>query len=70
MEIQAAHLRHQGIDFAVFGADARTHLRSDRAELLDRLVTTALIDLRWRIDRPHSRSWTVAGSRSTARRNW
>jgi alanine-alpha-ketoisovalerate/valine-pyruvate aminotransferase len=51
MQIPAAHLRHQGIDFAVFGADARTHGSTDRADLLNRLVTTARIDLRWNIDK-------------------
>jgi alanine-alpha-ketoisovalerate/valine-pyruvate aminotransferase len=50
MQIRAAHLRHQGIDFAVFGADALTHFNGDRADLLNRLVANARADLGWRIE--------------------
>jgi len=41
MQIRVAHLRAQGIDFAVFDADARSHLDSDRADLLMRLTAAA-----------------------------
>lgn len=38
MRIEFAHVRHQGIDFAVFDADARDHTDDSRAELLGDLV--------------------------------
>ncbi len=41
MRIQMAHLRDQGIDFAVFNADARNHDRDARQALLHQLVVTA-----------------------------
>jgi hypothetical protein len=41
MQIRVAHLRAQGIDFAVFDADARSRLDSDRAELLLQLTAAA-----------------------------
>ena len=41
MQIRVAHLRTQGIDFAVFDADATSRLDSDRAELLVRLTAEA-----------------------------
>jgi hypothetical protein len=41
MRINMAHLRDQGIDFAVFDADARSHTDRDRALLLQRLMATA-----------------------------
>jgi hypothetical protein len=41
MQIRVAHLRSQGIDFAVFDADARSRLDSDRAELLMQLTAAA-----------------------------
>jgi hypothetical protein len=41
MQIRVAHLRAQGIDFAVFDADATSHLDSDRATLLMRLTAAA-----------------------------
>lgn len=40
MQINFAHLRDQGIDFAVFDADATSHMNGDRAALL--------ADLTWR----------------------
>ncbi len=51
MQIKAAHLRHQGIDFAVFDADARTRMDHDRAQLLTQLVLVARTDLRWKVDK-------------------
>lgn len=51
MKIRAAHLRHQGISFAVFGADARTHVNDDRANLLARLILAARTDLNWRVEK-------------------
>jgi hypothetical protein len=52
MQIRAAHLRHEGIDSAVFDdADARSHLDSDRAALLDELVLVGRRDLHWRIEK-------------------
>ncbi len=41
MRIDMAHLRDQGIDFAVFAADARTRAAADRQALLSRLVREA-----------------------------
>ena len=41
MRINFAHLRDQGIDFAVFEADARTHMNSDRASVLADLTARA-----------------------------
>jgi hypothetical protein len=41
VKINMAHLRDQGIDFAVFGADARSHMDHDRANLLSQLMFTA-----------------------------
>jgi hypothetical protein len=41
MTVHLAHLRHQGIDFAVFDADARSHSSSAREELLSSLVLSA-----------------------------
>ena len=41
MRINMAHLRDQGIDFAVFDTDARNRMDRDRALLLQRLVVTA-----------------------------
>jgi hypothetical protein len=38
MQVNFAHLRDQGIDFAVFDADARTHARPDRVRLLMQLA--------------------------------
>lgn len=41
MTVHLAHIRHQGIDFAVFDADARTHTSPAREELLADLVDAA-----------------------------
>lgn len=41
MRVQFAHLREQGINFAVFDADARSGRNSDRAVLLARLTAAA-----------------------------
>jgi hypothetical protein len=41
MQVPVAHLRDQGIDFAVFDADADTHRDADRDRLLARLVVAA-----------------------------
>jgi hypothetical protein len=41
MKVQMAHLRDQGIDFAIFDANARSNLDSDRATLLHDLVSSA-----------------------------
>lgn len=41
MTIRMAHLRSQGINFAVFEADARTHRDADRGELLADLTIRA-----------------------------
>jgi hypothetical protein len=41
MRINVAHLRDQGIDFAVFDADANSHLNSDRDALLQQLAFSA-----------------------------
>jgi len=41
MQIRFAHLRTQGINFAVFATDARSRMDSDRAELLFDLVAKA-----------------------------
>lgn len=41
MKVNLAHLRDQGIDFAVFDADAGSHLDRDRAALLQDLVFAA-----------------------------
>ncbi len=41
MQIEMAHLRTQGIDFAVFNADARNHDDEGRRQLLSRLVVQA-----------------------------
>jgi hypothetical protein len=41
MRINMAHLRDQGIDFAVFDADANSHMNHDRANLLQHLAFTA-----------------------------
>lgn len=41
MCINFAHLSAQGISFAVFDADSRTHTRSDRATLLSDLTNRA-----------------------------
>jgi hypothetical protein len=41
MNVQLAHLRDQGIDFAVFAADARQRTASARSELLAELVCAA-----------------------------
>ncbi|HVN75228.1 MAG TPA: hypothetical protein VMT19_02845 [Thermoanaerobaculaceae bacterium] len=41
MMIRFAHLREQGIDFAVFAADSRDHTRSGREEALARLILRA-----------------------------
>jgi hypothetical protein len=51
MQIKAAHLRHQGINFAVFGADARTHTDGSRAQLLAQLIQVARGDLGWKVDK-------------------
>jgi len=40
-QVQMAHLRDQGIDFAVFGADAPSRTRQDRADLLAQLTGIA-----------------------------
>ena len=42
--IRLAHLRDQGIDFAVFDADARTRANAARAQLLAELTTCARAD--------------------------
>lgn len=39
--INMAHLREQGINFAVFDADAVTHMGNDRSALLTRLTVAA-----------------------------
>jgi hypothetical protein len=41
MKINLAHLRHQGISFAVFDADARSRTDRDRDELLAQLADLA-----------------------------
>jgi hypothetical protein len=41
MTVRMAHLRDQGINFAVFAVDAMTHDRGDRQTLLDQLTGTA-----------------------------
>jgi len=41
MKIKMAHLREQGIDFAVFGADARNRTNSGRDALLADLTAQA-----------------------------
>lgn len=41
MQIEMAHLRDQGIDFAVFNADATNHSESGRQTLLTQLVAVA-----------------------------
>ena len=41
MRINVAHLHHQGIDFAVFDADARIHTKEARSQLLAQLVVAA-----------------------------
>ena len=41
MRIQVAHLRDQGINFAVFAADAPSRTATDRNALLSRLVAAA-----------------------------
>lgn len=41
MKIEFAHLRHQGIDFAVFAADASTATNTARAKLLADLASAA-----------------------------
>lgn len=41
MRINVAHLRDQGIDFAVFDADTSSRTKSDRDALLSDLVTAA-----------------------------
>jgi hypothetical protein len=41
VDVQLAHLRVQGINFAVFDADARSGLDSDRAKLLQQLTVAA-----------------------------
>ena len=41
MRVNFAHLRVQGIDFAVFEADARSRTSADRLELLSDLASRA-----------------------------
>ena len=41
MKINVAHLRDQGISFAVFDADATSRMSHDRDDLLQRLVGLA-----------------------------
>jgi hypothetical protein len=41
MVIQLAHIHAQGIDFAVFSAEAISHSNSDRSEILHRLTAAA-----------------------------
>ena len=41
MRIQVAHLSDQGINFAVFAADAPSHTPTDRSTLLSQLVLEA-----------------------------
>lgn len=41
MRIQMAHLRDQGIDFAIFAADAANHTDTGRQVLLSQLVAKA-----------------------------
>jgi len=41
MKINVAHLRDQGVSFAVFDADARNRTNHDRAELLAQLADLA-----------------------------
>jgi hypothetical protein len=41
MRIEMAHLRDQGIDFAIFNADAPDHDSAARQALLNRLVVMA-----------------------------
>jgi len=41
MRIEMAHLRDQGIDFAVFAADAPSRSNTDRRALLSRLTSVA-----------------------------
>jgi hypothetical protein len=41
MQINLAHIHTQGIDFAIFEADANTNSDSDRANVLQDLTLTA-----------------------------
>lgn len=41
MRIEMAHIQEQGINFAVFSADATNHTDAGRQALLRRLVTEA-----------------------------
>lgn len=41
MTVRMAHLREQGIDFAVFAADAKNHTDVDRSDLLHQLTMCA-----------------------------
>ena len=41
MRIEMAHLRVQGINFAVFKADAKDHTKAGRQQLLGELVAEA-----------------------------
>jgi hypothetical protein len=41
MKVNMAHLRNQGIDFAVFEADVPSRMAAERANLLQQLVFTA-----------------------------
>lgn len=41
MTVRMAHLRDQGINFAVFAVDAATHVNGDRQTLLNQLVLSA-----------------------------
>jgi hypothetical protein len=41
MQIEMAHLRTQGIDFAVFNAEATNHSNEGRSRLLGQLVAAA-----------------------------
>ena len=41
MRIEMAHLRTQGIDFAVFAADANDHTNTGRQRLLGQLIAQA-----------------------------
>lgn len=50
MRIEMAHLRDQGIDFAVFNADATNHSDSGRNALLKQLIVKAQLN-RLKVDK-------------------
>ena len=50
MRIEMAHLRDQGIDFAVFNTDASSHLDRDRQRLLGELTARTQLN-RLKVDK-------------------